>query len=333
MKLYNFLFAFMATVFTATAVNAQTVIPGFESPVYGGFAHVANPMSLTVRDTVTSLGNQTNLLRTASIRNHNNSGQPFQVIPGVTQFVGLGVDSFNIPATSIFNLWEMQLDYRYTSDPDGPGLLIAGSSIPGFPREFLVDVLPHTNLAINFMAMVGPYLHIEAIATPYTRPGYITHYIVEVRDPLGNVSIDSTNVEPGWPTGYDDIFPIYAGEYCITIRIRYTHDGPGNQSDFVGLLIDSVSQCEYCPGLATDVSGPDGPKPCCLKISPNPADGGWVTIENFDTSRPFMVFDLEGRLVQQHNSSSIMDISSLVAGYYMVRQEDGRACRLVVIRQ
>ncbi len=332
-------FLAICTIAVCAAVNAQTVTTVNVSNLYGGYGHVRDSLSFTIRMNVTDLGNQTCLVRSVDVDPFGTWTDPIQDVALST--VPLGIHEFNVPLTSGAVSYELTLHYRYISDPDGPGGANAGDDIPGYPK-IISDVQPKANPNIHFEEfwIIGNYLHIELETGRYVdpQPGGTEFYadiLFDLLDDNGFVAWnDLSNVNPaGYPTltkTYDIWLGLLPpGLYCPRARLLYSHDGPGNSYDFIDHVVDETDPvCDDWVGISTDTSELTAEGMGDISLYPNPTSDQ-IKLGNLEINKNLEVCDARGRMIRTllPSAASIAhDVSDLAAGIYMVKQ-GGRICR------
>jgi hypothetical protein len=331
----------LAAILLGVSAHAQSVSTVFQSDIYNGWAHRIYPNSLTCQFDV-DRGGQASLRRTVDI-------DQFGVWTDASEVNSLnhvinvnGVDSFEVCFPNM-NSWYARVHYRYTVDPDGNGPLHNNDdAVPVVeigpihpkpaPNPMITEMqIDHDLHYLNLTFETGRYVE---IGTPYD-----AEYVLEVvNTDLNTVAYyDSVSINPaGSPTMYkeyhDEIYLTDPGWYCVRVRIRFSHDGPG-YSDFTGILVAQTNgnNCEYFEGISTSVSQQPDTKPCQLRVWPNPATDQ-MTVEGFDPSQSFEIVNVDGQVVQVVPASSTVNVSELASGGYLMRQaHDGRACRFVKV--
>lgn len=251
-----FLLAFMAILSTLFA-SAQQITPGYQANVYGGYGHAIYGQSFTYRGIVDT-GNQPCVIRSVE----KSPTSPFYQWTDELSLLQLGVvngpDSFSYDFGNN-GVWVLKVRYRYQFDPDGPGGFNVGDdAVPPIIINPPIQLRPDPNPDFLYMEINGSNLDVLVKTRRHVNsPIYDAELVFDlVNTDIGmTVHYDSTAIDPVGPDSMVRAYQVYlpivpAGELCGTVRLRFSHDGPGNSADFYGVKVgESIPVCIYWSGV------------------------------------------------------------------------------------
>lgn len=347
MKSLKLLIAYVV-ILCASLAHGQSVTPGFQDPINGGWMHSFLPMSGLFKGNL-NLGSLSGVVRTVEVKPQTDPGDAWVPLNGLLAYITTsGVDQFNVSVAGLVGNYSwFDVRITYTSGPNGWTQVIIINNVRS--RQTPQLQIGDNN---NGFYCIGYTLYVPVFATNYasgeqnydsrvvleyeSTPGVWTYYDhYDQNGAIGNLDGETFEVFlPGPPAMPSPLL-------CFRLKLEMRHQHQAGYSDIGWTVIAQTSgnNCYEWSGLSTSVDdGPDGPKPCCMKPYPNPAtpETGWtVTIDgNFDQSLGFQIYGPNGQLVRDipapQSSIFTMDVSDFASGAYMVRQGGDRACTIIV---
>lgn len=339
MKILKLLIAYVAILFTVNTVNAQSVTPVNQDPIYGGWMHSIMPQSGTFKGNV-NLGGLPGVVRTVEVKPSTMPGDAWVPLNGLLAYIATsGVDQFLVSVAGLQGNYSW-FDARitYTSGPNGWTQVIIVNSV----RTRSVP-----QLYIEELNCIGYTLWVDTWVTRYnatdynyqarmdleyeSSPGVWTVHTSHSISPAG-AQVDGESIPvflPGPP-------PMPSPLLCFRLRLWFRHWHQAGYSDFGWTLIAETSgnNCYEWAGISTGgVDDSGGLAPCELRMFPNPATD-LVTVEGFQQRLPITVYSVDGQLIRPVSTSPsgdnvVVDVSDLSAGGYLLQQEGARPCRFV----
>lgn len=336
------LFAFVAMVFCANA-HGQSVTPGFQDPINGGWMHSQMPKSGLFRGNL-NMGPLSLVARTVEVKPQTDPGDAWVPLNGLLAYItASGVDQFNVSVAGLVGNYSwFDVRITYTSGPNGWTQVIVINNVRS--RQVPQLQIGDNN---NGLYLIGYTLHVPVLATNYasgepnydsrvvldyeSAPGVWTYYDhYDQNGAIGNLDGETFEVFlPGPPA-----MPSPMLCFRLTLQIKHQHQAGYSDFGWTDVAQTNGMNCFEWQGLSTGgVDDDGGLAPCELRMFPNPAMD-LVTVEGFKPNIAIFIHTVNGQFIRPASNMPsgeqlVVDVSDLAIGAYLLQQDGAKPCRFV----